>query len=137
MLRFCKRYRQVLTSREFIIAAATGILILLSAILSLAGTPYWVHTSFAIAGIAVGGITIALGAIKGILKRQVNVDELVTIAIIASTIYGEYLSAAFVAFMMLFGKVLEDFTAERARTALEELGKLVPAKATVRRNGQI
>ncbi|HSW58842.1 MAG TPA: cation-translocating P-type ATPase [Dehalococcoidales bacterium] len=136
MFRFLKRYRQVLVSREFIIAAATALLILLSAILSLAGTPYWIHTSFAIAGVAVGGVTIAIGAIKGILKRQVNVDELVTIAIVASVIYGEYLAAAFVAFMMLFGKVLEDFTAERARTALEDLGKLVPVKATVRRNGQ-
>jgi Zn2+/Cd2+-exporting ATPase len=133
---FLKRYRSVLTSKEFIIATSTLILILLSAILSLAGTPYWVHTPFAIAAIAAGGIPIAFGAIKGLVRRRFNVDELVTIAIVASTIYGEYLSAAFVAFMMLFGKILEDFTAERARTALEDLGKLVPAMATLRRNGQ-
>ena len=94
------------------------------------------HTSFAVAAIATGGIPIAFGAIKGFIRRQVNVDELVTIAIVASTIYREYLSAAFVAFMMLFGKILEDFTAERARTALEALGKLVPSQATVRRNGE-
>ena len=57
------------------------------------------------------------------------------IAVVASVIYGEYLSAAFVAFMMLFGKILEDFTAERASKALEDLGKLTPAAATVRRDG--
>jgi Zn2+/Cd2+-exporting ATPase len=133
---FLKRYRSVLTSREFIIATSTLLLILLSAILSLAGTPYWVHTSFAIAAIAAGGIPIAFGAIKGLVRRRFNVDELVTIAIAASTAYREYLSAAFVAFMMLFGKILEDFTAERARTALEDLGKLVPVTATLRRNGE-
>jgi Cd2+/Zn2+-exporting ATPase len=136
MSGFLNRYRYVLISKEFIITASAGVLILLSVILSLAGAPFWMHTSFAMAAIAVGGIPIAFDAIKGLFQRQVNVDELVTIAIVASTIYQEYLSAAFVAFMMLFGKILEDFTAERARTALEELGKLVPAQATVRRDGQ-
>jgi heavy metal translocating P-type ATPase len=136
MSGFLKRYRSVLISKEFIITASAGVLILVSAILSLSGTPFWVHTSFAVAAIAVGGIPIAFDAMKGLSQRQVNVDELVAIAIVASTIYQEYLSAAFVAFMMLFGKILEDFTAERARTALEELGKLVPAKATVRRDGK-
>ena len=38
-------------------------------------------------------------------------------------IFREYLSAGFVAFMMLFGKILEDFTAERAKTALGDLGR--------------
>ncbi len=133
---FGNRYRYVLTSKEFIITAVTGILILISAILGFAGASFWVHTSIAITATIVGGLFIALDAIKGLLKRQVNVDELVTIAIIASVIYGEYLSAAFVAFMMLFGKILEDFTAERARTALEELGKLTPVTATALRSNQ-
>lgn len=136
MIGFWNRYRYVLTTKEFIITAFTGVLILISAILSFTGALFWVHTSFAITATIVGGLSIALDAIKGLLKRQVNVDELVTIAIIASVIYGEYLSAAFVAFMMLFGKILEDFTAERARTALEELGKLTPMTATMLHNNQ-
>lgn len=94
------------------------------------------HTWFAWIGVAVGGTFIFIGAVKALLQRQVNVDELVAIAIIASVIYGEYLAAAFVAFMMLFGKILEDFTAERASRALEDLGKLVPIKACVRREDQ-
>jgi Cd2+/Zn2+-exporting ATPase len=131
MTGFWNRYKHVITTREFIITTFTGVLILISAILSVTGTPFWIHTSFAISATAVGGLSIAIAAIRGLLKRQVNVDELVTIAIIASVIYGEYLSAAFVAFMMLFGKILEEFTAERARTALEELGKLTPVTATL------
>lgn len=94
------------------------------------------HTWFAWMGVAVGGTFIFIGAVKALLQRQVNVDELVAIAIIASVVYGEYLAAAFVAFMMLFGKILEDFTAERASKALEDLGKLVPIKACVRREDQ-
>jgi Cd2+/Zn2+-exporting ATPase len=77
-----------------------------------------------------------VGAIRGLFHREVNVDELVAIAIIVSVIFKEYLSAGFVAFMMLFGKVLEDFTAERAKTALGDLGQLTPLTACVRRDGE-
>jgi len=136
MIGFWNRYRDVLMSTEFIITAVTGVLILISAILGITNVPSWIYTSLAIVATLVGGIPIAFGAIKGLLERQVNVDELVTIAIVASVIYGEYLSAAFVAFMMLFGKILEDFTAERARTALEELGNLTPVTAVVLRDNQ-
>jgi heavy metal translocating P-type ATPase len=135
-MRFWKRYRAVLTSRDSLITAAAGILILGSAILGCSGAGFWIHTGFALAAVVIGGTPILIGAVRGLVRRQVNVDELVMIAIIASVIYGEYLSAAFVAFMMLFGKLLEDFTAERARTALENLGMLIPATATVRRDGQ-
>ena len=135
MLRIWQRYKVVIKTRAFVITATTGLLILVSVLLSLFRVAPLIPPVFALAAVAIGGLTIAIGAVKGLLQRQINVDELVTIAIIASVIYGEYLSAAFVAFMMLFGKILEDFTAERARTALEELGRLVPPKATVRRNG--
>lgn len=72
------RYRYILSSKEFIITSFTGVLILISAILSLTGASFWIHTSLAIIATIAGGISIALGAIKGLLKRQVNVDELVT-----------------------------------------------------------
>ncbi|MDP3878848.1 MAG: cation-translocating P-type ATPase [Dehalococcoidales bacterium] len=136
MVTFWKRYQTVLTSQEFIITATTALLLLVSVSLDLAGTGYWVYTSVALAAVAVGGIPIIISAIKGLLQRQMNVDELVAIAIIASVIFEEYLSAGFVAFMMLFGKILEDFTAARAKTALEDLGKLVPATVCVRRDGE-
>ena len=136
MLKVWRRYAAVIRTPAFVITVATGLFTLIGALLSISGVTPLVPRIFALAAVAVGGLTIAIGAVRGLLRRQINVDELVTIAIVASVIYGEYLSAAFVAFMMLFGKILEDFTAERARTALEELGKLVPPKATVRRNGQ-
>lgn len=135
MVGFWKRYKTLLTSREFAITACAGVLILASALLEVSGTAFWLYTSPALAAIAVGGLPIVIGAARGLIRRQVNVDELVAIAIIASVVYQEYLSAAFVAFMMLFGKLLEDFTAERARTALQDLGKLTPATACVRCNG--
>jgi Cd2+/Zn2+-exporting ATPase len=130
------RYRSFLLSRQFILAALAAVFILVSAILSLAGAGFWVHTSLALVAVAIAGIPIVRDAVVGLWQRQMNVDELVAIAIIASLAYQEYLSAAFVAFMMQFGKLLEDFTAARATTALEDLGKMVPDTACVRRGGR-
>ncbi len=123
-------YRAVWSSLDFIAAAATLLLITASWLTSLAGSgPEWLAPALGLAGTAIGGAKIAVGAVRGLLARELNVDELVTIAIVAAVILGDYLAAGLVAFMMLFGKVLEDFTAERAELALAGLGALLPATA--------
>ena len=126
-----EHYRVALTSTDFLFAVLTALLTLASWLLSLAGGPPAVVAGLGIAGALAGGIPIAVGALRGLLAREMNVDELVTIAIGASIVVGEYWGAALVAFMMLFGKVLEDVTAARAEQALEGLGQLVPATARV------
>lgn len=136
MPHFWARYRLFFTSRQFVLTVLSSVFILISVILGLMGIGFWIHTSFVLVAVALAGIPIIWNAIRGLLQRQMNVDELVAIAIVASIAYQEFLSAAFVAFMMQFGKLLEDFTAERARTALEDLGRLTPDKACVRRDGQ-
>lgn len=131
-------YREVITGTEFVSAFLTlGLTIISWAIwLAVGDDPVWSVASVATGwlGALVGGAVIARGAITGLWNREVNVDELVTIAIVASLVIGEYWGAALVAFMMLFGKVLEDVTAARANDAIEGLGRMVPSVAS-RRDG--
>ena len=126
-----EQYWPVLASRDFVAALLTGTFALISWIISLAGVPDVWSTGLGLTAALVGGSVIAVGAVRGLLSRQMNVDELVTIAMVASIAVGEYLGAALVAFMMLFGKVLEDLTAARAEAAIEGLGELVPPAAHV------
>ena len=131
-------YREVITGTEFVAAFLTlGLTLISWAIWLLGGDdPVWSLASVATGwvGALVGGAVISRGALAGLWNREVNVDELVTIAIVASLIIGEYWGAALVAFMMLFGKVLEDVTAARANDAIEGLGRMVPSVAS-RRDG--
>jgi Zn2+/Cd2+-exporting ATPase len=127
---FFDQYRPVFTSGDFVTALLTGGPALASWIVSLAGLEP-MSSALGLAGAIVGGGRIAIGAVRGLVRREMNVDELVTIAIIASIVVGEYLGAALVAFMMLFGKVLEDVTAARAEAAIEGLGALVPETARI------
>lgn len=123
-------YRAVWIGHDFVVAITTLAFISTSWCASLVdGSPQWLAPILGLAGVCVGGAKIAVSAGRGLLARQLNVDELVTVAIVAAVILGEYLSAGLVAFMMLLGKLLEDFTAERAELALEGLGSLLPATA--------
>jgi len=131
------RIKQLLKLKAFYLTTATGILILVAWMLKMAQIESLpLHQIFALVAVALAGGPIVFGAIKGLLKRQINVDELVSIAIIASIYLGEYLAAAIVAFIMALGSLLEEFTSERARHAISVLISLAPNTASVRRNGE-
>ena len=86
-----ERYREVFTSRDFLFSLLTALLTLCSWGLSLAGAPPAVVTALGVAGALAGGLPIAVGAVRGLLRREVNVDELVTIAIVAAILVGRVL----------------------------------------------
>lgn len=90
----------------------------------------------ALTAVLILGGPIVWNAAKGLLQLQTNVDELVSLAIVASVIIGEYQAAAVVAFIMVLGSLLEKFTSERARSAIHSLIKLSPDQATLLINDQ-
>jgi Cd2+/Zn2+-exporting ATPase len=77
---------------------------------------------------------ILLRAIKSLFVRRLDADVLVAIAVVAASSIGEFVAAGEVAFIMLLGGQLEDYTARRARQSLGSLLSLVPATARVRRD---
>ncbi len=128
--RRTERYLPVLMTGDGVAAIATGLLALTSWATDVAKVgPPWLASALGLLAVLAGGSVIVVGAVRGLLARVLNVDELVAIALVASVLAGETLSGALVAFMMLAGKVLEGFTAARAEGALEDLGRLVPDMA--------
>ena len=125
-----RTYGPVVQSSHFRTVAGTGVLMLAAWVVALLGVdvPY-LETGLALAAVGIGGLGIVWGALRGLWQRQVNVDELVSIAVIASVLAGEHLSAALVVFMMIFGQLLEEATSQRATAALEHLAALQPERA--------
>ena len=58
------------------------------------------------------GLPIVLGALRGLVKLETNVDELVALAIVASVVLGEWTAAATVSFIMIMGALIEEVTSE-------------------------
>ena len=129
------KFRELLSIKEFYLTAAGTLLIAGSFILDKMNMNQLLSTVLALTAVVILGGPIIWGALKGLWARQSNVDELVSLAILASVAIGEYLSASVVAFIMVLGSLLEEFTSQRARTAIQSLISLNPVQATILRDG--
>ncbi|MHB1314588.1 MAG: heavy metal translocating P-type ATPase [Christensenellales bacterium] len=83
------------------------------------------------------GIPIVTGSIIALIKEHdIKADMLVSIALIASILIGEYFAAGEVAMIMAIGTLLEDATARKARKGIEKLINLTPKTARIKRDGR-
>jgi len=129
-----RKYRALTRMPKFYIVLFAGSLILAGWMLGKLGLgPKPIHDAAALLAVILTGGPIILRAVRGIFAREMNVDELVSLAIIGALSIGQYLAAAEVALIMVIGSLLEEFTAQRSRQAIQGLIKLSPINARVRR----
>ena len=130
------RYRGFLLSPATLITAANALLLLVGFVLRLAGYSQigqWCYLASAL----IGGFPIfKLAAVNVFTRFDLTAGVMVSIAMIAAIVIGEYSAAALVAFMMLIGEELENLTMARADNALKELSSLVPDSVSLLRDGQ-
>ncbi|WP_028575650.1 heavy metal translocating P-type ATPase [Desulfonatronovibrio hydrogenovorans] len=125
-------YQELLTTRKFYVTLSGGLAALAGYLWQGQGwTPELVSILLVLASVGVNGFPIIIGAVKGLLKRQVNVDELVSLAIVACLVQGEYLTAAVVAFIMTLGALVEEVTSDCARRSIHRLAAVTPQEATL------
>ncbi len=127
-------YYHLIKAKVLYLVIATGSLILLGWLIDkFALAPRPVAQGLLLLAALLAGGPIVVNAVRGLIRKKVNVDELVTIAFIAALAIGEFLSAAEVVFIMLLGSMLEQMTAEKCRAAVNKLLALKPRQARVRR----
>lgn len=101
-------------------------------IASLAGGLSALPVNIAWAGIILCGVPIVAGAAAALVtEHDIKADVLVSIALIASAIAGEWFAAGEVALIMQIGSLLEDYTDHRARRGIAALVALAPKTARV------
>ncbi len=76
---------------------------------------------------------MARAALFSLRARQVDMNVLMTLAMIGAVAIGQWSEAALVAFLFSFGTVLQAATLERTRRAISGLMKLAPPTAAVLR----
>jgi Cd2+/Zn2+-exporting ATPase len=75
------------------------------------------------------GAPIVVHAVISVIRRQMHMDELVALAIVAAFATGKYMTAGIVAFFMLLSELVEARTALGARASIESLIRLTPTQA--------
>lgn len=120
---------------KFWIAAASGGLLLVALGLHLGSLEPVRDLALVVAAVAAGFPT-AVRAFQALRAKAFSIDLLVTIAVVGALVIGEYVEAAVVAFLFVFGAWLEARTLEKTRRSLRDLVDLSPQVAQVLRDGE-
>ncbi|AWV90410.1 heavy metal translocating P-type ATPase [Bradymonas sediminis] len=122
--------------RALLSVIAAGLLI----ILALVFTHVFAWTSAAIASFilatVIGGLPVFRNAIRSAKRLDLDINVLMTVAVIGALILGEWLEAAMVVGLFGFADWLEGASMARARNAIGQLMELAPDEARVLRGGR-
>jgi len=126
--------KQIRVSAALLGTLAGGILLITSGIAArgfLYGSGSFQADFLAMAGAMLLGAPIVLHAIKSFIKKEMHMDELAALAILAAFANKEYVAAGTVGFFMLLSELIESRTALGARASIESLIKLTPTRANL------
>jgi Cd2+/Zn2+-exporting ATPase len=88
------------------------------------------------AAMLAGGSFVARAAFYSVRARSVDMNVLMTLAVVGAAAIGQWSEAALVTFLFALGNVLQAATLERTRRAIRGLVELAPPEATVLRDGE-
>lgn len=81
--------------------------------------------------VVLSGILVFPKAWRAIRHRQLDMNVLMTVAVVGAFLIQEYSEAATVVFLFSLAELLEAYSVARARKAIREVLSLTPAKATL------
>lgn len=118
-------------SKAFSTLTAIGCLVG-AAVFSFFSAPDLTISALLIGAVVFGGYDCIYSGIKSLLTLRMNEKLLMTIAIVAAIILGEYFEAAMVAVLFRIGGILEDSALERSRKSIEALAEIQPDTALLK-----
>ena len=99
------------------------------------GGTYFSLTAFIVAIVA-GGWFVLPKALRSLRQWSLDMNVLMTVAVIGAAVIGEWSEGAAVVFLFALSEALEAFSLRRARRAVQSLLKLAPETALVKRDDE-
>jgi Cd2+/Zn2+-exporting ATPase len=124
------------SGRRLLLTSIGGALLLAALVSYLLSLPPGLVGVLLIAATAVGLPLTLLRALNSLRSRSIDMNVLMSIAIIAAAAIGQWEEAAVVAFLFSIAIVLEALAMARTRKAIEALMELSPDTALVSRDGK-
>lgn len=120
---------------ELRFAALAGLLLIAGYIADVNVASESVATGLNAIALALGAWTFVPSTLRRLAKGKIGVGTLMTIAAVGAVILGEVAEAAMLAFLYSISEGLEEYAVARTRRGLRALLSLVPAEATILRDG--
>ncbi len=120
--------------RDWIILGVSGALAIIAEV-----STYLTHAEnspliiiLALSSILIGGHSTVIKGIKAVRYFTLNMNFLMTVAIIGAMIIGEWPEAAMVTFLFALAEMIESYSLDKARHAIRQLMEITPDFATVK-----
>jgi Cd2+/Zn2+-exporting ATPase len=89
-----------------------------------------------VTAIVTGGWLVIPKALRALRSLSLDMNVLMTVAVLGAVAIGEHAEGAAVAFLFSLSELLESWSVGRARRAIEALIELTPEAALIKRDGQ-
>jgi len=123
-------------NKKVILTVISGILLATGLILSFFGVSGSVVVFFYFASMLTGGFYTARSALSSLRSLSMDMNFLMTVAVVGAAAIGEWAEGAMVVFLFSLGNTLQAYTMEKTRNSIRALMDLSPREALVRRNGE-
>jgi Cd2+/Zn2+-exporting ATPase len=124
-------------SADTILVAASGIATGFGVLLQWFGfKEAWQSDAAFLVAILTGGWLVFPKAFRSARSLSLDMNVLMTVAVLGAVAIGEHAEGAAVAFLFSLSELLESWSVGRARRAIEALMELTPETALVKRNGE-
>lgn len=85
------------------------------------------------AAILLAGYDVIINGVKSVFRLRLDESALMSIAMVAAAILGEFFEGAMVAILFRIGEWLEDIAVDNSRQSIEKLAEIRPDTANVKR----
>jgi len=128
-----ERLRELILTHHKLAMAAAGAILLIAAVLTRAlDGPPPLRYALVAAGFVIAGWYTAIDTFQVLRRFQFDIDVLMFAAAFGAAALGHYEEGALLLVLFAFGGAGEELAIDKARKAIEALGKLAPDTATVR-----
>jgi len=121
---------------QLVLTSLSGLFAVSGLLLYLKGFPADITIPLYLAAMLTGGPRIALKGFRAAKALDLDMNFLMTIAVIGAAAIGEWGEGAMVIFLFSLAQLLESHSLDRARNALRSLMNLSPQEALVKREGR-
>lgn len=118
-----------INSKRKTLVAISSLVLLAGLILQWAGNEGIIANLLLFGCIALSGSLVFPKAINSLKRKSLDMNVLMSVAVLGAISIGEHSEAAAVVFLFALSELLESLSVQRARRAIQELLKITPQKA--------